>query len=154
MDSRKLFGGVMAIALSAAALVGAVYAWSATQSVGDTSDVGANSITLNYVATGDLLGPDGATTTVASGDIENTGDFDLKNDGGTVTINSINQVPVAGACATGDFSGTVIVDDPSTFAPTVTGGDFHVDITTLGSAPADCQQDEVLYTVIIMVSNP
>ena len=154
MDSRKLFGGVMAIALLAAALVGAVYAWSLTKSVNDTSDVGANSITLNYVATSALLGPDGATTTVANGDIVNTGDFDLKNDGGTVTINSINQLPVTGTCATGDFSGSVIVDDTSTFAPTVTGGDFHVDITTLGGAPADCQQDEVLYTVVILVSNP
>jgi hypothetical protein len=154
MDSRKLFGGVMAIALLAAALVGAVYAWSATQSVNDTSDVGANSITLNYTATGNLLGPDGATTEVATGDIDNTGDFDLKNDGGTVTINSVNQLPVAGTCDTGDFLGEVIVDNTSTFTPFNTGGDFHVNITTQSGAPADCQQDEVLYTVIIMVSNP
>lgn len=144
----------MAIALLAAALIGVAYAWSATQSKNDTSDVGANSFTLNYTATGKLLGPDGATTKVAEGDIENTGDFALKNDGGTVTINSVDQKPTSGTCGTGDFSGTVVVDSTGAFRPTQTGGAYHIDITTLGGAPADCQSDEVFYTVIIMVSNP
>ena len=154
MDNRKLFGGVMAIALLAAALIGAAYAWSATQSKNDTSDVGANKFTLNYTATNKLLGPDGATTKVAEGDIENTGDFALKNDGGTVTITGINQKPTSGTCGTGDFSGTVVVDSTGAFRKGNRGGAYHVDITTKSGAPVDCQQDLVLYTVIIMVSNP
>lgn len=154
MDRRKLFGGVMAVSLMAAALFGAVYAWEAIRSRADTSTVGVNNFNIVYSPTGLQLGPNGHDVIVANGSIQNSGTFDLEIDGGTVTINSVTQLPGAGTCAAGDFAGSVIVTNSGPVAPGATGGGFNVEIETLSGAPADCQEDQVGYTVIIMVSNP
>lgn len=161
MDSRKLFGSVMAISLLLAALIGAVYAWQAIHSqVDETSNVGVNETEVTYVPTGAALGPDGYTVKVADGTIKNVGSFPLQLDGGIVDITDVNPLdPGDGECKEANFTGSVVPEDTDPVPPGGTGGAFHIDILTEGPgdddpAPAGCQGDQVVYTVHILLSNP
>jgi hypothetical protein len=156
MDNRKLFGSVTLVSLLAASLFGVAYAWEAMLDVPDISSVGVNDFDLSYVATGNKLGPNGNTVTVANGSIGlNTGDFTLQLDGGTVDIGTVTPgSPGNGTCANTDFVGSVIVTDGSSVAPGGSGGGIRVDIETLSGAPVGCQGDLVPYTVHVLLSNP
>ena len=115
-----------------------------------------NSFDILLFPTGDPLGPNGNTVTVADGKIKNTGDFDLEITGGLTSIDSLTPDPPGGAtCSTSDFGGSVdsipatVVTPGSTLIPP-----FLVNILTKLGAPADCQGDTVSYTVTIDVTNP
>ena len=150
---RKIFGTAMVVSLVGAAMLGVVYAWSASDHTGAQGTVGVASFTVSYIPNANVIGPNGANVIVGHGDITVGPAFALQNTGGSVTIDSLSSVgPGGSTCTTGNFSGLVVNVDGSFVAPNATGGGFDVSIETTGGAPADCQADILDYTVTVNAS--
>ena len=142
---RKLFAIATGVALVGATLFGAVYAWSATDSDSDSATVGTVSITatLAPILTA-VLGPEGATTTVAKVGVVSFGSLPAVSYTGTVVTGAVTPgLPSSPpACTALHFAGVPIPVTAIAIAA-------DVKITVSASAPDDCQGDSVAYTVNI-----
>lgn len=139
---RKIFASAMGLALIGATLFGAVYAWSAGGSDSDSATVGTVSVNVVVTPNAAVLGPDnGIPVNVGSVAVTNTGSIPAVAFTGTVSIDSVTQVPGGGTCVAGHFTGSPV-------AGPVNGADNILIATNVG-APNDCQGDTVNYTVIV-----
>ncbi len=147
---RKIFASAFGVAVIGATLFGAVYAWTATNTQTGSASVGTASLTVTLVPTANYVGPDnGLPVTVATGSINNTGNFALTLTGGSLVVTSANPSPI---CAPSDFSDPdtgVVITIAGPVPALGTGGAFNANIATNVGAPEDCQGDSLGYTVTI-----
>ncbi len=154
---RKIFGGAMLFSVIGAVVLGGSLAWSATKNTGENQiTVGTIDFSISYFQLASLLGPNGTSTQVGGGQINNTGTFNLVWDSGAVFI--INVTPGNGnSCGVQNFSGTVnpvlaLAQSPigQPIPPGANNVDgYVVNIATALNAQVACQGAAVSYVVAI-----
>lgn len=144
---RKLFAGTMLTFLLGALAIGGALAWTGSTIGSSTAQAGQVAITFGaYNQTGAKVVPNNTWTTVANGNITNTGDIAVQVNGGSVT--NIN----AGACSD-DMAGQVVPTDGSFVAPSATGGGYAVQLYMSSGAEDSCQNATIYYDVTISVNS-
>ena len=134
----------MLFSVIGAVVLGGSLAWTETQiSAVQQSTVGDLAFSLQCATTGELLGPNGSTSTVGNCQVTNDGTFNLAfNPAGSSTY--ITGTNDGAACTAGNFIGAMIpggdfVVPGFVLAPGDVGQGLQGKILTLGTAPNGCQ---------------
>jgi hypothetical protein len=147
---RKIFAGATIFSLIGAALLGGVFAFQVSDHIEGENTVGNGGIELDeQQLLPNLLGPNGSDVVVALADIDNVGDFFVKDFGGEVHISEVSQCAEDDEecvdtlkCNTTDFGGFIWYEGEDWLAPHDDGnGDAQVSvfITMAEDAPDTCQ---------------
>src|SRR5690606_15049739 len=123
-----------------ATVLGGALAWQASWTVQDQQvDIGNLSFTADFEPSADaLLGPDGATSTVGIITVDNTGDFNMLWNSGTVIAKNLDAAHAN--CDVANFTGAVTPLNSFDVQP-IGPGDIldpaaRVEITVKSGAPA------------------